>query len=89
MPHHKSAKKRMRRNDRRRVINHARISRIRTFVKKVEVAIASGDESAARTQFMAAQPEIQRGVTHGVLHKNTAARKVSRLAQRIKAMAAQ
>lgn len=64
----------------------ARRSRIRTFVKKVETAIATGDGAAAQEALKAAQPEIQRGVTKGVLHKNTADRKISRLAQRVKAI---
>ena len=68
MAHHKSAKKRIRRNERRRVINHARISRIRTFVKKVELAIDSGDKEVAQVAFKAAQPEMQRGVTNGVMN---------------------
>jgi len=87
MAHHKSAKKRIRRNDRRAAINRARISRIRTFVKNVELAVASGDQEAARTALRAAQPELHRGVTKGVLHKNTAARKLSRLSARVKALA--
>ena len=88
MAHHLSAKKRIRRNEKRRVINHARISRVRTFVKRVGVAIASGDQDAASAALKAAQPEMHRGVTKGVLHKNTVARKLSRLSKRIKAMAA-
>ena len=88
MAHHLSAKKRIRRNEKRRVINHARISRVRTFVKRVEVAIASGDQDAASAALKAAQPEMHRGVTKGVLHKNTVARKLSRLSKRFKAMAA-
>ena len=87
MAHHKSAKKRIVRNAKRAEINGARVSRIRTFLKKVEVAIASGDQTVARQAFAAAQPELQRGATKGVLHKNTAARKMSRLSSRIKAMA--
>ncbi|MDE0810736.1 MAG: 30S ribosomal protein S20 [Alphaproteobacteria bacterium] len=88
MAHHKSAKKRIRRNEKRRVINHARISRVRTFVKRVESAIAGGDKSAANDALKLAQPEMHRGVSRGVLHKNTASRKISRLSKRIKAMAA-
>ncbi|MBL1146466.1 MAG: 30S ribosomal protein S20 [Pseudomonadota bacterium] len=88
MAHHKSAKKRIRRNDRRRVINKDRVSRIRTFIRKVEEAIGSGDKTAADAAFKLAQPEIQRGVTKGVLHQNTVARKLSRLSRRIKALAA-
>ena len=87
MAHHKSAKKRIRRNDRRAAINRSRISRIRTFVKKVEAAIQSGDKQSAQAAFKAAEPELQRGVSKGVLHRNTVARKVSRLSARIKALA--
>ena len=83
-----SAKKRIRRNARRAAINGARMSRIRTFMKKVETAIASGDADAAREALRVAQPEIQRGVSRGVLHRNTASRKISRLAARVKAVAA-
>ncbi|MCF8479454.1 MAG: 30S ribosomal protein S20 [Rhodospirillum sp.] len=86
MAHHKSAKKRIRRNANRYEINHARISRIRTFVKKVEAAIGVGDKDAAQAAFKVAMPEVQRGVTKGVLHKNTASRKISRLSARIKAI---
>jgi len=81
------SKKRARQNDRRQVINSARRSRIRTFLRKVEEAIASGDKEAAATALRTAQPEIMRGVTKGVLHKNTAARKMSRLSSRVKAIA--
>ena len=81
-----SAKSRIRRNEARRVINRNRVSKIRTFAKKVELAIQSGDQKAAQEALRVAQPEIQRGVTKGIMHKNTAARKISRLAQRIKAM---
>jgi small subunit ribosomal protein S20 len=88
MANHTSAKKRIRRNARRAAINGARMSRIRTFVKKVEIAIESGDAESARTALRNAQPEIQRGVTRGVLHRNTASRKISRLAARVKAVAA-
>jgi len=88
MAHHQSARKRIRRNERRADVNKNRVSRIRTFVRRVEAAIASGDSSAAQAAFAAAQPELQRGVTKGVLHRNTAARKISRMARRIKAMAA-
>ncbi len=80
------AKKRIRRNARRADINRTRVSRIRTFVKKVEVAIASGDKAAAAGALQLAQPELMRGVTKGVLHKNTVARKLSRLSARIKAL---
>ncbi len=77
------AKKRIRRNDRRAEINGARVSRIRSFVKKVETAIAGGDKTAAAEALRAAQPEMARGVSRGVLHKNTVARKMSRLSKRI------
>ncbi len=88
MANHKSAKKRIRRNADRAEINKSRISRIRTFVKKVESAILSGDKAVAQSALKEAQPEIMRGVTKGVLHKNTAARKVSRLAAQVKAVGA-
>lgn len=81
------AKKRIRRNDRRKVINGARVSRIRSFVKKVEAAIESGDKGAAEAALKAAQPEMARGVSKGVLHKNTVARKMSRLTKRVGAIA--
>jgi small subunit ribosomal protein S20 len=80
------AKKRIRRNDRRAEINGARVSRIRNFVKKVEAAIEGGDKTAAADAFKAAQPELARGVARGVLHKNTASRKISRLSKRIAAL---
>jgi len=80
------ARKRIRRNERRAEINGARISRIRTFVKKVEAAIAGGDKSAASEALKAAQPELARGVARGVLHKNTAARKMSRLTRAVSAL---
>ena len=88
MANHKSAKKRILRNSNRALINGARVSRIRTFVKKVDAAIAAGDADAAREALRAAQPELQRGVSRGVLHKNTVSRKISRLAARVKALAA-
>ena len=75
------AKKRIRRNANRAAINGARTSRIRNFVKKVETAIAGGDKAAAADALKAAQPELARGVARGVLHKNTAARKKSKLAR--------
>jgi small subunit ribosomal protein S20 len=81
------AKKRIRRNDRRAEINGNRVSRIRTFLKKVESALESGDKTAAATALAAAQPEIARGVAKGVLHKNTASRKFSRLNKRVQALA--
>lgn len=88
MAQHKSAKKRIVRNEKRRVINHARISRIRTFVKKVENAIAAGNKELAAEAFKLAQPELHRGVTRGVFLKNTVARKLSRLSKGIKALSA-
>jgi small subunit ribosomal protein S20 len=83
MPHHKSAEKRLRQTEKRTVINRARLSRVRTFVKKVESAIETGDKEAAQSAFQLAQPELHRATTKGVLHKNTVARKLSRLATRI------
>jgi small subunit ribosomal protein S20 len=80
------AKKRIRRNNRRADINNARIGRIRTFVKKVEAAIESGDKAAATAAIAAAQPELARGVAKGVLHKNTASRKFARLTKRVFAL---
>ncbi|OIP85609.1 MAG: 30S ribosomal protein S20 [Rhodobacterales bacterium CG2_30_65_12] len=80
------SKKRARQNERRFQINKARRSRIRTYLRKVEEAIASGDKDAAATALKAAQPELMRGVTRGVYHKNTAARKMSRLSSRVKAL---
>lgn len=83
-----SARKRVRQIARRTATNKARISRIRTFTKKVETAIAAGDATAAREALKLAEPEIARGVTKGVLHKNTASRKISRLAQRVNSLQA-
>ena len=80
------SKKRARQNERRYEINKARRSRIRTHLRKVEEAIASGDKDAAMAALRAAQPELMRGVTKGVYHKNTAARKMSRLSARVKAI---
>ncbi|ODS60678.1 MAG: 30S ribosomal protein S20 [Erythrobacter sp. SCN 68-10] len=80
------AKKRIRRNARRADVNTARISRIRTFIKKVEAACESGDKEAAAAALKAAQPEMARGVARGVLHKNTVARKMSRLTRRVAAL---
>ena len=80
------AKKRIRRNANRAEINGARVSRIRNFVKKVETAISGGDKKAAAEAPRQAQPELARGVARGVLHKNTASRKLSRLSKRVAAM---
>ena len=82
------SKKRARQSEARYAVNKARRSRIRTFLRKVEEAIASGDAVAAKAALQAAEPELMRGVTKGVVHKNTAARKVSRLTSRVKAVAA-
>ena len=82
----RSAKKRIRQTARKTVVNRNRISRIRTFVKKVESAIATGDRDAANAALREAQPEIMRGATKGVLARNTASRKISRLNARIKAL---
>ena len=83
MATHKSAEKRIRQTAKRTAVNGARRSRVRTFVKKVEVAIATGDKEAARAAFVVAQPELHRAVTKGVFHRNTVSRKLSRLAARI------
>ncbi len=80
------AKKRIRRNDRRAEVNGARVGRIRTFIKKVESALASGDKASATTALAEVQPELQRGVAKGVLHKNTASRKFSRLTKAVSAL---
>jgi small subunit ribosomal protein S20 len=80
------AKKRIRRNANRATINGARVSRIRTFIKAVEAALAAGKKDDAVTALKNAQPEIARGVARGVMHKNTAARKFSRLTKRVAAL---
>lgn len=82
------SQKRARQTERRTAVNKARRSRIRTFIRKVEEAIASGNATAAADALRAAQPELMRGVTKGVVHKNTASRKMSRLAARVKALSA-
>lgn len=87
MAHHRSAKKRIRQTAKRTAINRSRVSRIKTFVRKVEDALAKGDVDMARTAFAEAEPELRRGVTKGVLHLNTASRKISRLSRRVKALA--
>ena len=86
MASHKSAEKRIRQIAKRTAINRARMSRVRTFVKKVETAIESGDKTAARDAFQLAQPELHRAIAKGVLHRNTVSRKLSRLAARINAL---
>ncbi len=82
------SEKRARQNERRFAINKARRSRIRTFLRKVEEALAAGNQEAAATALRNAQPEMARGITKGVLHKNTVARKMSRLSARVKALTA-
>ena len=77
------AKKRIRRNNQRQSINHARVSRIRTYIKAVESALAEGKKADAADALKKAQPELFRGVARGVIHKNTASRKFSRLAKRV------
>ena len=84
MAHHKSAKKRIRQTVRRTAVNRARTSRVRSHIKKVETAIASGDKKAAEAALKEAQPAFQRGAVKGVIHRNMAARKLSRLSSRIK-----
>ncbi|MBT3358264.1 MAG: 30S ribosomal protein S20 [Rhodospirillales bacterium] len=86
MAHHMSAKKRIRQTERKTQVNRARVSRIRTYVRKVEEAITGGDKDVAASAFQAAQPEMMRGVNKGVLHRNTVARRLSRLSRRINAM---
>jgi small subunit ribosomal protein S20 len=86
MAHHKSAQKRIRRNAKREVINTARKNRIRSFIRRVEDAIDAGDKDSAAAALRAAQPEIHRGVNKGILHRNTAARRLSRLSTRINAL---
>lgn len=83
-----SAKKATRKIARRAAVNKNRRSRVRSYVRKVEEALASGDKTAAEAALKAAQPELMRAATKGVLHKNTASRKVSRLTQRLKTLSA-
>lgn len=89
MANNASARKRIRQTEKRTIRNKARRSRVRGFLRKVELAIASGDKAQATEALKAAQPEMQRAVTKGVLHLNTVARKLSRLSARVKAIAAQ
>jgi small subunit ribosomal protein S20 len=86
MANTRSAKKAARKITRRTEINVTRLSRVRTFVRKVEEAVASGDKSAAAAALKAAQPELMRAASKGVIHRNTASRKVARLAARVKAI---
>ena len=83
-----SARKRIRQTEKREARNKARKSRVRTYVRKLEEAIASGDKAAAQEAFRAAQPEMQRAVTKGTLHANTVSRKISRLSARVKSLGA-
>ncbi len=87
MAHHKSAQKAIRQTERRTAVNRARVSRVRSFIKKVETALETGDKKLAAEALKLAQPEIHRGVRAGVLHSNTASRKLSRLSARIKSLA--
>ena len=87
MPNIDSAKKRVRTTAKRTAINTARRTRVRGFIRKVEEAISSGDPKAALAALKAAEPEIMRGVSKGILHKNTGARKVSRLTKRVTKLA--
>ena len=87
MANTEQSKKRARQSEARYAVNKARRSRVRTFVRKVEEALASGDAAAAEEALKNAQPELMRGVSKGVMHKNTASRKVSRLTARVKALA--
>lgn len=87
MANTQNAKKRDRQIQRRTEVNSARVGTIRTFIKKVEAAIAAGDKAAAEAAFKVAMPAMHSGVSNGVVHKNTAARKLSRLSNRIKALA--
>lgn len=88
MAQHKSAKKRIRRNARAADVNHSRLSRIRTHVKELEAAIASGDKTAAQAAFKKVMPELMRGAAKGVVHKKNVSRKISRMSARIKGIAA-
>jgi len=86
MPSHPSAEKRVRQTARRTAVNKNRMSQIRTVVRKVEEAIAAGDKAAAVAALKLAEPALMRGVSKGVIHKNTGARKVSRLNARLKTL---
>lgn len=86
MANHASARKRVRRNATRAMVNKSRLSRIRTFIKKVETAIAAGNQKEAEEALKGAQPEIHKGVSKGIFHKKTASRKISRMSSRIKAL---
>ncbi len=88
MAHSRSAKKRVRQTIKRTLRNRSRKTRIRTFVRRAEEAIAAGDPETARAAFVKAESELRKGVSKGVLHMNTAARKISRLSRRVKMLAA-
>jgi len=88
MAHHRSAKKRIRQTAKRTAINRARTSRVRTFIKRVEQAVAAGDSEAARTALQVAEPEIRRAVTRHVLKLNTASRRISRLSKKVNSLTA-
>lgn len=88
MANHSSAKKRIRQTERRTEVNRARMSRVRSFVRKVEEAIASGDKEQATAALRDVQPELMRGASRNLLHRNVVARRMSRLSKRIKAMGA-
>lgn len=83
-----SAQKMVRKIERRTAVNKSRRSRVRTYIKKLDTAVAAGDQSAAQEAFRTAESEIMRAVSKGVMHKNTAARKVSRLSKRVRALSA-
>lgn len=87
MAHHKSAEKRIRQTETRTLRNRANTSRLKTAVKKAEMAIASGNKAEAEAALKAAQPELARGINKGVIHQNTAARKMSRLTKRLRTLA--
>ncbi|MCF8496172.1 MAG: 30S ribosomal protein S20 [Alphaproteobacteria bacterium] len=86
MANHESAKKRVKRNAKRALINKARKSRVRTFIKKVEQAVTEGNIDTAQAALQQAQPEIDRGVAKGLMHKNKAARTLSRLSSAVKSL---
>ncbi len=86
MANHASAKKRVRQIVRKTAVNRSRVSRIRTYCKSVEAALARGDREAAESALKLAAPELQRGVSKGVVHRNTAARRISRLTHRVRAL---
>ncbi len=88
MANHQSAKKRIRQIRRRSHVNRSRLSRMRTYVKKVEAAIESGDAAAAAAALKAVEPQLMRSAQKGIIHKNTASRKLSRLSARIKSIPA-